>query len=413
MNSWPDIAIPPIDQKFFFPPLSIFDSATKKLSELPVKDTYRIYVCGITPYDATHLGHAATYLTFDLVNRYLRAMGKSVIFVENVTDIDDPLLERAKRDGVDWEDLAHSQIELFRGDMTALRVIPPDSYIGAVESIPLVISAVESMMKSGVVYDLEGDKYFATESDPAFGSRSHLSREDMLTISAQRGGDPLRPGKQDPLDALVWMAKRPGEPSWSSPFGEGRPGWHIECCAIALEYLHPDPKESFLIDIQGGGNDLIFPHHDIGASQAFALGKKPYSRNYMHAGMIGLHGEKMSKSLGNLLFLSTMILEGIDPMAIKVALINRRYSQDYMWNDDALAQAQDLIGRLRLLLSRPEVPPTDLIIEEIIAHLSNDLDTPAVFAALKRWCDQSETGGIGGSPGELSRALDTLLGISF
>ncbi|MBI3429433.1 MAG: class I tRNA ligase family protein, partial [Actinobacteria bacterium] len=196
-----------------------------------------MYVCGITPYDATHLGHAATYITFDLINRYLRAMGKKVHFVQNITDVDDPLLERAARDNVDWTSLAQSQIDLFRGDMSDLHIIPPENYIGAVEAIPLIIAAIENLTEKGAVYRVDEDLYFSVHADKNFGSRSHLSQESMLDVFAQRGGDPDRLGKRDKLDALLWMKQRPHEPGWTSPFGMGRPGWHIECCAIALNYL--------------------------------------------------------------------------------------------------------------------------------------------------------------------------------
>ena len=234
MNSWADLYLPPIGLHYEFPPLSLKDSSSEHVVALPMKSEYRMYVCGITPYDATHLGHAATYITFDLVNRYLTAMGKKVHFVENVTDIDDPLLERANRDNVDWKVLAQSQIDLFRGDMSDLHIIPPAHYVGAVESIPLVIDAIEKLREKGTIYPVENDLYFSVRSDKEFGTRAHLPQGEMLALFAERGGDPTRVGKHDPLDALVWLHKRPGEPAWPSAFGDGRPGWHIECCAIAL-----------------------------------------------------------------------------------------------------------------------------------------------------------------------------------
>ncbi len=413
MNSWADIYLPPIDASFKFPPLSLRSSSTGALTTLPVKEEYRMYVCGITPYDATHLGHAATYITFDLVNRYLRAMGKEVYFVENVTDIDDPLLERATRDKVDWKDLAQSQINLFRGDMSDLHIIPPAHYVGAVESIPLVVDAVEKLQKLGTVYQVENDLYFSVRSDQKFGTRAHLSQDEMLKLSAERGGDPARLGKRDPLDALVWLHERPGEPSWPSPFGNGRPGWHIECCAIALNYLSVSHNEEFVIDIQGGGNDLLFPHHEMGASQAAVLTGKDLARIYMHAGLIGLDGEKMSKSRGNLAFLSKLVEQGADPMAVRMALISDHYSIDRMWTDDRLVKATQFLDRLRLLLSRPEVAPTDAVVQAIIESLANDLDTPRAMQTLETWCLETEGGAAGGSAGELSRAIDLLLGIAL
>lgn len=413
MNSWADIYLPPIDSSFDFPPLALRDSSTGEDTPLPIKNEYRMYVCGITPYDATHLGHAATYITFDLVNRYLRAMGKTVHFVENVTDIDDPLLERARRDNVDWKVLARSQINLFRGDMSDLHVIPPAHYIGAVESIPLVVDAVAKLQKLDSVYELEKDLYFSVRADKKFGSRAHLSQSEMLVLSAERGGDPARPGKRDPLDALVWLQERPGEPSWPSPFGNGRPGWHIECCAIALNYLPISHNEEYVIDIQGGGSDLLFPHHEMGAAQAAVLTGKDFARIYMHAGLIGLDGEKMSKSRGNLAFLSTLVENGADPMAVRLALIADHYAQDRMWSDDRLIAATKFLDRLRLLLSRPEVAPTNSAIQGIIDAMAHNLDTPAALALLEAWCVETEKGSVGGSAGELSRAIDLLLGIAI
>lgn len=413
MNSWADLYLPPIDSSFRFPPLLLRDSSSGRDISLPIKNEYRMYVCGITPYDATHLGHAATYITFDLVNRYLRAMGKTVHFVENVTDIDDPLLERAHRDGVDWKVLAQSQIDLFRSDMSDLHIIPPAHYIGAVESIPFIVDEIEKLQEKGTIYSVEEDLYFSVRSDKKFGTRAHLSQEEMLELFAERGGDPARVGKHDPLDALVWLHERPGEPSWPSIFGNGRPGWHIECCAIALTYLPVDHDEEFQIDIQGGGRDLIFPHHEMGASQAAILKNKDYARVYMHAGLIGLDGEKMSKSRGNLVFLSTLVAGGGDPMAVRLTLISGHYSEDRMWTSDQLAKATLFLDRLRLLLSRPEVAPTNLVVQEIITALSQNLDTPTALEILSKWCDETEKGSTGGSAGELSRAIDLLLGIAL
>lgn len=413
MKSWADLYLPPIDSSFVFPALTLKDSSTNQLVALPVKNEYRMYVCGITPYDTTHVGHAATYITFDLVNRYLRAMGKTVHFVENVTDVDDPLLERANRDKVDWKNLAQSQIDLFRGDMIDLHIIPPSHYVGVIESIPLVIDAVKELEKKDTIYRVESDLYFSVKADKKFGTRSHLSQNEMLELSAERGGDPARIGKHDPLDALVWLHKREGEPSWPSPFGDGRPGWHIECCAIALEYLPVIHDEEFLIDIQGGGNDLLFPHHEMGAAQAAVLTGKDYARIYMHAGLIGLDGEKMSKSRGNLVFLSQLVAEGADPIAVRLALMTNVYSEDRMWTHDQLTRAIRFLDRLRLLLSRPEVAPTNEVIQGIIDALSQDLDTPHALEILAAWCDETEKGSTGGSAGELSRAIDLLLGLAL
>ena len=413
MRAWPDLYIPQLPARFELPRLSLFNTSAQKVESLPKKSLYRMYVCGITPYDATHLGHAATYLTFDLINRYLRATGAHVDFVQNITDIDDPLLERALRDGVDWRTLAQSQIDLFKGDMTDLHVIPPKDYIGVVESMDLVVDAVQRLKDADTTYEVGSDIYYRVHSDSGFGERSHYSQEKMLEIFAQRGGDPQKPGKENPLDALVWLSQREGEPGWPSPFGPGRPGWHIECCAIALHYLKPDSNDDFSIDIQGGGSDLIFPHHEMSAAQSHSMNNKRFARSYVHAGMIGLDGEKMSKSLGNLVFVSKLISSGVNPAAIRWALMGHPYAQDLMWSDSLLQKSTIEIDRLQLNLARMEVAPTDIVIEEIINALSDNLDTPKALAAITQWMEATEAGQSGGEAGELSRALDTLLGIAL
>ena len=413
MRAWPDVYLPELPARFSVPQLSLFNTATQKVEPLPKKSLYRMYVCGITPYDATHLGHAATYLTFDLINRFLRATGAQVDFVQNITDIDDPLLVRAHRDGVDWKDLAQSQIDLFRGDMTDLHVIPPKDYIGVVEAMTLVVDAVQKLKNANTTYEVGSDIYYRVHSDSEFGERSHYSQEKMLEIFAERGGDPQKPGKEDPLDALVWLSQRDGEPGWPSPFGPGRPGWHIECCAIALHYLDPDSNDEYAIDIQGGGSDLIFPHHEMSAAQSRSINNQRFARSYVHAGMIGLDGEKMSKSLGNLVFVSKLISAGINPAAIRWALMGHPYSSDLMWSDSLIQKASIDIERLQLNLARMEVAPTDSVIEKILDALSNNLDTPSVLASITTWMDETEAGVTGGVAGELSRALDTLLGITL
>ena len=413
MKSWNEVETPSIDSSTSFPTLNLTNSASGKKESIGRKQLYRMYVCGITPYDATHLGHAATYLTFDLINRYLTASGSEVRYVQNITDIDDPLLERAKRDGVDWTDLAHQQIDLFRSDMINLRVIPPAHYIGAVDAIPLVTDAIEKLSSKDSIYSVERDLYFKVHADAQFGQRSHLSQEKMMEIFAERGGDPTRVGKIDPLDCLVWMSQRPNEPGWPSPFGTGRPGWHIECTAIAIKYLEPSPSEEALIDIQGGGSDLIFPHHEMCAAQAQILTGKPLASTYVHAGMIGLDGEKMSKSKGNLVFVSKLVAAGRDPMAIRWALMKDHYRQDRMWTDELLVAAESELIALRSCLAQDDVAPTSDLIEKIVDALSDDLNTKGVISVLNTWVERTQLGDTGGDAQSLVRALDALLGIKL
>ena len=413
MNSWASVAVPTLAQFKDLPALALTDTATSKKKSLPKKSTYRMYVCGITPYDATHLGHAATYLTFDLINRYLRATGAEVLYVQNITDIDDPLLERANRDGLDWSELAHQQIDLFRGDMVDLRVIPPAHYIGAVEAIPLVVKAISELQEQASVYTVDTDLYFAVKSDSRFGSRSNLSHNEMLEIFSQRGGDPNREGKKEPLDCLVWMSQRVNEPGWESILGKGRPGWHIECTAIALEYLDPSDLDEELIDIQGGGSDLIFPHHEMCAAQAHVITGKELASTYVHAGMIGLDGEKMSKSKGNLVFVSRLVASGVDPMAIRWALMSDHYRSDRMWSDSILHKAENELAQLKEALNKNTSAPTEDLIKSIVSAISDDLDTPLVLTHLNAWAALTREGSHGGNSEELRKILDALLGLQI
>jgi L-cysteine:1D-myo-inositol 2-amino-2-deoxy-alpha-D-glucopyranoside ligase len=413
MRSWSEVAVPGISGSRQLPPLFLSDTATSAKKKIEQKELYRMYVCGITPYDATHLGHAATYLTFDLINRYLRATGAEVNYVQNITDIDDPLLERAKRDGVDWKDLAHQQIDLFRSDMVNLRVIPPAHYIGAVDAIPLVVDAIKDLSSLSTIYQVDSDQYFSVRADDRFGSRSHLSQEEMVSIFSQRGGDPTRAGKKDPLDCLVWMSQRPNEPGWESAIGLGRPGWHIECTAIALKYLDPSDLDSTLIDIQGGGSDLIFPHHEMCAAQAHVLTGKELAASYVHTGMIGLDGEKMSKSKGNLVFVSRLVASGTDPMAIRWALMSDHYRKDRMWSDSLLLEAEAQWESLKKAVDSEQCAPTDSVINELIQALSDDLETPKVLSILNQWSAETLSGKTGGSSGDLREVLDALLGFNF
>ena len=413
MNSWPSVVVPATDLHLSLPKLSLMDSKSGTINAIPNKDLYRMYVCGITPYDATHLGHAATYLTFDLINRYLRIQGSEVLYVQNITDIDDPLLERAQRDNVDWQDLATSQIDLFRDDMVNLRILPPRHYIGAVEAIDLVSEAVSALQKAGTIYAIDKDLYFKNRSTAHFGELSHLNVEEMKEIFSQRGGNPTLVGKIDPLDCLVWMAKRENEPGWPSTHGVGRPGWHIECTAIALKYLSPDLHEHTSIDIQGGGSDLIFPHHEMCVSQARVLTGKEFATSYVHSAMIGLDGEKMSKSKGNLVFVSTLVNSGVDPMAIRLALLSAHYRLDRMWSQTLLDGANTLLSKLRLAFSHQECAPINEVIEQVIASISSDLDTPSALAALEEWADNTIAGERGGSSKSLETLIDALLGVAI
>jgi L-cysteine:1D-myo-inositol 2-amino-2-deoxy-alpha-D-glucopyranoside ligase len=329
-----------------------------------------------------------------------------VRYVQNITDIDDPLLERAERDGVDWHALAQQQIQLFREDMTALRVLPPEQYIGAVEAMDEISAAVEKLLESGAAYRVPDDEYpdvyFDVSSSGRFGYESRYDRATMLEFFAERGGDPDRPGKRDALDPLLWRTERPGEPAWESPVGRGRPGWHVECAVIAANRL------GMGIDMQGGGSDLIFPHHECSAAHAEVLFEAPrFAQHYTHAGMIALDGEKMSKSRGNLVFVSKLRAAGVDPAAIRLALLAGHYRSDRSWTDELLVQAQD---RLMLWRKASRRSGTDIatVLADLRSALADDLDTPRALAVLDRWAADDTLAGAA-----VAEAVDALLGVDL
>jgi L-cysteine:1D-myo-inositol 2-amino-2-deoxy-alpha-D-glucopyranoside ligase len=408
------------------------DTATGELTVAASGHRASLYACGITPYDATHMGHAATFTAWDLLVRAWLDAGHEVVYAQNVTDVDDPLLERADRDGEDWRQLALRETDRFRGDMEALRNLPPAYYIGAVEAIPVIGKFAERLAARGALYDVDGDTYFARTADQEFGAlagpgtASGLSVAQLTALSAERGGDPDRPGKKDPLDPLVWRAQRPGEPAWDSRFGRGRPGWHVECSAIAAEYL----GSSF--DVQAGGSDLVFPHHEMSASHARVAceagdGRQVFARVYAHSGMVAYQGAKMSKSLGNLVFVSRLRAAGTDPMAIRLALIAHHYRSDWEWTDAGLAEARARLNRWRAAVAPAGASAgaavagastsTRALLSAVRGRLADDLDAPGAVAAVDAWADSMLAAGPG-SAGPLNAALardtvDALLGIAL
>jgi L-cysteine:1D-myo-inositol 2-amino-2-deoxy-alpha-D-glucopyranoside ligase len=405
VRSWDSPDVPRIDGAGSAAPVCVYDSSQEELTEVGTgQDQILMYVCGITPYDATHLGHAATYLLFDTLQRVARDAGKTVRYVQNVTDVDDPLLERAVHTGQDWTEIAERETQLFREDMTALRVLAPDAYIGAVEAIPDVVDAIVSLKDKGATYELDGDTYFAVSAAPDFGEVGHLGLAEMVRLSGERGGDPLRPGKKDPLDCLLWQGARAGEPAWDSALGHGRPGWHIECAAIALKHLGP------AIDVQGGGDDLVFPHHELSAAEAEVLtGSHPFAKVYLHQAMVGYDGEKMSKSKGNLVLVSKLRESGYDPMAIRIALLAHPHHAAWEWHDEEIDTAVERLARWRAAFSRETGPTTVALITRLRHELRNGLDTAAAVAAVDDWAAAS--GEDPNGPREAAAAVDALLGV--
>ena len=418
MRAWPTVEVPTIPAtpgSYQVPErVSLVTTNDRALTAVgPERGAAGLYVCGITPYDATHLGHAFTYLSFDLLNRAWRDAGLEVRYAQNVTDVDDPLLERAMDTGVDWRELADGQIDLFRSDMTGLRVLPPDWYVPATSVTGEVADLVNELVSRGFVYQVDDpehpDWYFRSAQAPGFGAESHLDREAMLAEFLEHGGDPDRPGKEDALDCLVWRLERPGEPAWESPLGRGRPGWHIECTATALNRL------GAAFAVQGGGRDLAFPHHEMCAAESRAVTGVPMAGAYVHSGMVALGGEKMSKSKGNLELVSGLRQRGADPMAIRLALLGQHYRSDWEWSPQLLERATGRLATWRSLRDLNATRPTGETIAEMRRALRNDLDAPLALSIVDEWASASLATG-GEEPGGYDRiaaAVDALLGIKL
>lgn len=402
MQPWAQVEIPRLSHPAGAP--VIYDSRSQVMRELATNRTGTIYVCGITPYDATHMGHAATYVAFDTLIRIWRASGVDVNYTQNVTDVDDPLIERALKTGRNWQDIAVEQVALFQSDMIALRVIPPQNYVGVVEAIKLIEQGVVSLVAKGVAYQVADDIYYDMSVSDMLGEVSHLTPDQMSSIFAHRGGDPDRIGKRNPLDPMLWRGRSGSDPYWPSTLGEGRPGWHIECSAIATHYLGAQ------IDIQGGGSDLKFPHHEMSAAHAQSLtGLSPFANNFMHAGMVALDGEKMSKSLGNLVLISKLRASGTDPMAIRLTLLAHHYRSDWEWFADELAQATTKLASWRKVFSQGNGAKN--VVQQMVSALLQDLDTPTAIAIVDDWVAQTLSGDASEPTNDMASAVDALLGI--
>ncbi|MFT4109629.1 cysteine--1-D-myo-inosityl 2-amino-2-deoxy-alpha-D-glucopyranoside ligase, partial [Propionicimonas sp.] len=351
MRAWSSIEVPALPDAGRGG-VRVHDTLSGRLQPAgPQTGQARLYACGITPYDATHLGHAATYVAVDLLHRAWLDAGLSVRYAQNVTDVDDPLLERAEATGVDWARLATDQIELYRDDMAALRVLPPAQLDGVVENLERVTDLIEVLRERQAVYQVPDpeypDWYFSVTKASNLLQGTGISMLEAEHVFAERGGDPDRPGKRHRLDCLVWRQARPGEPAWDSWLGRGRPGWHIECTAISLAEL----GENF--DVQAGGRDLAFPHHPMCAAESVVATGQPMAKVFLHTGMVALDGQKMSKSLGNLVFVSRLRSDGVDPMAIRLVLLAHPYRADWEYTDAVLAAAQARLDRWRAAVARP------------------------------------------------------------
>ena len=397
-------------------PPRLFNTASGRLEHPPLSNEQAtLYVCGITPYDATHLGHAATYLAFDVMQRAWIDAGIETVYAQNITDIDDPLLERAKATGVEWKHLADDQISLFRSDMFRLGMLPPQHYVAVTERIEEIAGAVARLRELGLAYevptaDSEGDDlYFDVRqaqvaSEWRLGDVAPYDAQLMRQLSAERGGDPQREGKRDPLDPLLWRAAREGEPSWPSEVGAGRPGWHIECSVIAAGAL------GNAFTVQGGGADLVFPHHEFTAAHATALSGTPLAHAYCHVGLVSYQGHKMSKSRGNLVLVSRLLEAGADPAAIRLGILAHHYRSEWEWFDEDLQTAHRRLHAWREGIVRASDDPLDAheVLAQLRQALANDLDTPVMLATLDAALDRGVD-----QPGLIADAAEALLGVTL
>ena len=343
--------------------------------------TVRMYVCGVTPYDTGHIGHAATYLTFDVLNRYCQYLGWRVKYVQNVTDIDDDILKRAKRDGEEWDQLGDRHTRQFVEDLSALNVLWPQAFPRASEEIEKIIEIAQNLLDNGYAYESGGNVYFRVSSDDDYGALGKYGWDEMIALSRERGADPDDPRKEGPLDFILWQGQQPGEPAWVSPWGAGRPGWHIECSAMAMRYLGP------VIDVHGGGSDLIYPHHESEIAQSqHASGQEPFARVWMHIGMVRYQGEKMSKSLGNLALVRDVLREH-SADALRLYLHSNHYREPWDYRDDGPADHEALASLLReaARLVSPDGARWDGedFAARFRAALDDDLNTPAALVVLR------------------------------
>jgi len=372
----------------------LYDTARREIVPFePADRVVSMYTCGITPYDSTHLGHAATYLTYDVLQRRLRDLGYETRCVRNITDVDDSILPKAAELGVHYLDLAAAELARFDADMELLGLLPPWSEPRATSAIPDIRGFIGMVLDRGYAYQSGGAVYFEVARYDRFGEISHYSREEMLELAAERGGRPDDPNKRDPLDFVLWQPSLPGEPSWDSLWGPGRPGWHIECSALCLREL------GTTIDLHGGGADLIFPHHECEAAQSRAATGEPLVRHWMHQAMVRMDGEKMSKSLGNLVFVSDLARDW-DPRAIRLACISHHYRHSWEWNDQLMPAATE---RLSAWVAAGE---GSAALDQVRKALDDDLDTPGAVEAI----DAAAAKGLGVSEAAALLGVDVLAG---
>ena len=384
----------------------VYDTAQQAVVPFDVGPTVSMYVCGITPYDSTHLGHAATYLTYDLLIRRLEELGHEVRMVRNVTDVDDSILPKARELGVPYLELADSELARFRSDMDALEMRPPVAEPRATESIDGMVDMVAGLLASDHAYVAHGTTYFDVSTFPRFGALSHQPREAMIQLARQRGGNPDDPHRRDPLDFVLWQPSLPDEPVWDAPFGAGRPGWHVECSVMAMANL------GTTIDLHGGGTDLVFPHHECEIAQSESANGETFCRHWVHSAMVSYEGEKMSKSLGNLVFVSDL-LKTADPRAIRLALMRHHYRAGFEWYDTDLDEGTALLRRLIAAAQCPDGADPRPFATRVRAALDDDLDAPRALEALDDLASAVLSGGSEPAAPGVLRELGALLGLDL
>jgi L-cysteine:1D-myo-inositol 2-amino-2-deoxy-alpha-D-glucopyranoside ligase len=363
--------------------MQLYNTLTKTIEPLEPRDGKAgMYVCGVTPYDTTHVGHAFTFIVFDLLARYLRATGVELTYVQNVTDIDDDILRKAKEVGMDWQELGKRETAALQRDMRALNAVDADYFVLATDHVPEMVELISALLEQGYAYERNGSVYFSVARDEEFGKLSDIPRAEMLLVANERGNNPDDPNKEDPLDFLLWQAAAPGEPTWETPWGEGRPGWHIECSAMAMRYLGQT------IDIHGGGADLIFPHHECEIAQSEkGTGAEPFSRFWMHAAMVNYQGEKMSKSLGNLVLVRD-VLESYHGDALRLYLLSNHYRESWTYEDERIDEWARVASDVREASSFPafgveEVVDVSPSRERFFNAMDDDLNSPVAIEALR------------------------------
>ena len=375
---------------------------------MPAAGALNVYVCGVTPYDSTHLGHVATFLTYDVLGRRLIDLGRNVMVVRNITDVDDPILGRVQQLGTDYWTLVEAEIGQFTADMKALNALPAMAEPRVSHALPEVVAAVEELARNGFAYTLGDTVYFDVSRAREFGQLACYSGDQMLHLARERGGDPDRPGKRNRLDFVLWQPSRPGEPEFESPFGAGRPGWHIGCSVMSREAF------GTRVDVHGGGTDLIFPHHECEQAQNQALEGGTAVGLWVHTQAVAYHGEKMSKSLGNIV-LARDLLKAADPRAIRLGVL-RRYHHRYgcEWRDEDLYSGVTLLTKLLLAVRRPTGPDPRPCAAEVRARLDDDLDVPGAVRELERLTDATlADAGPSTETAAGLRELAGLLGVSL